>query len=154
MPKLFASRTQTVHKLFMLTGIVAMAVTLYLAWMLMQRIEPQAIDLLRQEILAELDLQSFHQQLQALETEEKAVGGDYSPQQLEILKADMRVMHNETRAAAEKLEQMSRKRAELARNIKMTLLIIFIVLSASMMLIIFGFIGWHFRIRILEEPGF
>jgi thioredoxin-like negative regulator of GroEL len=153
MPKFTAFNTQAIHKLFMLTGIVAAAATLYLAWTLLSRIEPQAMDILRQQILAELDLQSFHRQLQSLEAEERQAAADYSPQQLEILKADVQVLQKETRAATERLGQISLKRAELTGNIKITLLITLIVLSASLMLIIFGFIGWYFRIRILEEPG-
>jgi hypothetical protein len=150
MPKFFG--TQTIHKLFMLIGIGTTVATLSLAWTLMQRIEPQAINVLRQQILAELDLQSFYQQLHAMEAEEQTVGGEYSPQQLEILQADTQVLQKEIRAASEKLQQINQKRAELTWNIKLTLLITLIVLSASLMLIIFGFIGWHFRIRILEEP--
>jgi hypothetical protein len=145
-------KTENIHKLFMLAGIVAMTATLYLAWMLLQRIEPQAVDLLRQEILAELDLQSFHQQMHALETEEQAAGAEYSPQQQDILQADMRVVQQEMRAATDKLKHLNLQRAELAGNVKLTLLTIFIVLSASLMLIIFGFIGWYFRIRVVEEP--
>jgi hypothetical protein len=145
-------RTQTIHKLFMLIGVGTTVATLSLAWTLMQRIEPQAIDVLRQQILAELDMQSFHQQLQAMKAEARTVGGEYSPQQLEILQADTQVLQKEISAASEKLQQINQKRAELTWNIKLTLLITLIVLSASLMLIIFGFIGWHFRIRILEEP--
>jgi hypothetical protein len=152
MPKFFTLRTQTVHKLFMLIGIGTTVATLYLAWTLMHRIEPQIIDVLRQQILAELDLQSFHQQLQAVEAEVQTVGGEYSPQQLEILQADMQVLRKEIHVAAGKLEGINLRRAELARNIKLTLLITLIVLSASLLLIIFGYIGWYFRIRILEEP--
>lgn len=152
MPKFFTFRTEAIHKLFMLIGIGTTIATLSLAWTLMHRIEPQTIDVLRQQILAELDLQSFLQQLQALEAEEQAVGEEYSPQQLEILQADTQVLQKEIHVAAGKLEQINRERAELARNIKLTLLITLIVLSASLMLIIFGYIGWYFRIRILEEP--
>jgi hypothetical protein len=126
--------------------------TLCLAWTLLNRIEPQAMDILRQQILAELDLRSFHQQLQSLEAEERQAAADYSAQQLEILKADMQVLRQETLAATEKLGQISLERAELTGNIKITLLVTLAVLSASLMLIIFGFIGWYFRIRILEEP--
>lgn len=143
----------------MLTGVMAAVATLYLAWTLLNRIEPQATDLLRRQILAELDLQSFHQQSQALEAEAQAVGGEYSARQLETLRADMQLLQNETRAAAENLRQISQRRDELAGNIKITLLITLIVLSASLMLVIFGFIGWRFRIRVVEEtatklPGF
>jgi hypothetical protein len=152
MPKFPAFDTQAIHKLFMLGGVVATAATLYLAWTLLNRIEPQAMDVLRQQILAELDLRSFHQQLQSLEAEERQAAAEYSPQQLEILRADMQVMQKETRAATEKLGQISLKRSELTANIKITLMVTLIVLSASLMLIIFGFIGWYFRIRILEEP--
>jgi hypothetical protein len=152
MPKFFAFNTQAIHKIFMAAGIVAVIATLYLAWTLLNRIEPQAMDVLRQQILAELDLQSFHQQLQNLEAEEREAAAEYSPQQLEILKADMQAMQKQTRVATEKLGQISLKRMELTGNIKITLLVTLIVLSASLMLIIFGFIGWYFRIRILEEP--
>ncbi|HEX5055922.1 MAG TPA: hypothetical protein VFX02_05440 [Gammaproteobacteria bacterium] len=145
-------RTPTIHKLFMLTGVLAAAATLYLAWILLQRIEPQLTGVLRQQILAEFDLESFHQQRHALEAEERAAGGEYSPQQLEILQSDMLALESQTREAVEKLEQIGRQRAGLYGNIKLTLLAILLVLSASLMLAIFGFIGWRFRIRIVEEP--
>ena len=145
-------RTPTIHKLFMLTGVLAAVATLYLSWILLNRIEPQLTDVLRQQILAELDLQSFHQQRQALEAEEQAAGGEYSPQQMEILQSDMRALQNQTRVAVEKLEQIGRQRTGLSGNIKLTLLVILVVLSVSLMLIIFGFIGWRFRIRVVEEP--
>jgi hypothetical protein len=152
MLKVSIFRTPAIHKIFMLLGIVATVAALYLAWTLLNRIEPQAMDILRQQIMAELDLQSFHQQLKSLETEEQQAAAEYSPQQLEILNADVQVLQKEMRAATEKLGQISLRRAELMGNIKITLLVTLIVLSASLMLIIFGFIGWYFRIRILEEP--
>jgi hypothetical protein len=121
--------------------------------MLLQQIEPRAVETLREQILAELDLQSFHQQLQALEAEARAVGGEYSPQQLEILNTDTRMLWNEARIATEKLQRINRDRAELMWNIKLTLFIALIVLSASLVLTIFGFIGWRFRIRVIEETN-
>jgi hypothetical protein len=152
MSNLSVFRTPTIHKLFMLTGVLAAAATLYLAWVLLNRIEPQLTDVLRQQILAELDLQSFHQQRQALEAEEQAAGGEYSPQQREILQSDMQALQNKTRTAAEKLEQIGRQRVGLMGSIELTLLVILVVLSASLILAIFGFIGWRFRIRVVEEP--
>lgn len=146
-------RTPAIHKLFMLTGLAAAALTLYLAWTLLQRIEPQVMDNLREQILAELDLQSFHQQLQSLEAEGRAVGEEYSPRQLEILHSDMRALQNETLAATEKLHRINHEREELAGNIKITLFVALIVLSASLVLVIFGFIGWRFRIRVIEEAN-
>jgi hypothetical protein len=145
-------KTPSIHKLFMLTGMLAAAATLYLAWILLNRIEPQLTDALRQQIIAELDLESLHQQRQALEAEKQAAGSEYSPQQLEILQSDMQALQNRTLAAAEKLGQIGSQRAGLYGNIKLTLLAILLVLSTSLMLVIFGFIGWHFRIRVVEEP--
>jgi hypothetical protein len=152
MLKVSIFRTPVIHKIFMLSGIIAAAATLYLALALCNRIEPEAMDVLRQQILAELDLQSFHQQLQSMETEAQQAGGEYGPQQLEMLKADTQLLQKEIRAGTEKLGQIALKRTELMGNIKITLLVILAVLSASLMLIIFGFIGWYFRIRIVEEP--
>lgn len=151
MSKISIFRSPAVHKLFMLAGFAAVTVTIYLAWTLLNRIEPQAIDILREQILAELDMQSFYRQLQALEAEERQAGAEYSPQQLEILHSDMRALQNETRTAADNLQRLHRTREELARNIKITLLVTLTVLSASLVLIIFGFIGWRFRIRVIEE---
>jgi hypothetical protein len=139
------------HKLFMLIGLITTAATLYLAWLLLQQIEPRAVETLREQILAELDLQSFHQQLQALEAEARTVGEEYSAQQLEILNTDTRMLWNEASIATEKLQRINRDRAELMWNIKITMFAALIVLSASLVLIIFGFIGWRFRIRVIEE---
>jgi hypothetical protein len=152
MPKFLAFNTQAIHKIFMLAGIVAVVATLYLAWTLLNRIEPEAMDVLREQLLAELDLQSFHQQLQIMEAEAQQAGGEYSPQQLEMLKADTQMLQKEIRTATEKFGQIALMRTELMDNIKITLLVILAVLSASLMLIIFGFIGWYYRIRVVEEP--
>jgi hypothetical protein len=136
----------------MLAGTIAVAATLCLAWMQLQRIETRTFDILHRQILSELDLQSFHQQLQALETEERATAGEYSPQQLEILQADMQVLGKEIQAATERLRRISLQRDEVAQNVVITLCLSLIALSAGIMLVIFGFIGWRYRIRVVEEP--
>ncbi|HEY3487525.1 MAG TPA: hypothetical protein VGL10_05620 [Gammaproteobacteria bacterium] len=156
MPNFFSAGTQTIHKLCMLGGIIAIGGTLYLSWVTLDRIEPQTAEVLRLQILTELDLQSFQQQLESLEQSINAGkqpgAGEYSPQQIELLAGDMRVLQNEILTTARKLDQLNAQRAQLAGNIKLTFIVSLLVLSASIVLTIFGFIGWNYQIRVLQEP--
>lgn len=151
-------RGETLYKISAITGIVIVLLAGYTGWTNITQLEPRAIAIFEQHILASLDARSLNTQTEAIEyaiTQSRAAhpehGLDYSESELDTLEQEAVLLREQLNEQLATLTRLDAEKRSIVIDIKITLIACILALTIGMVFAVFGFVAWYFHIQILED---
>lgn len=151
--------TQTTYKIILFIGLAIVAVSPFLAWKYISNLEQAAVTIFEQSILNRLDLESTQLHYQSVQnviaasqkTTDDPDAIDYSSSEMEHLQTEAVNLSDQIAQLKVDAGVLASAKTALITDIKIILVIIFIVMLVAMLLAAFGLLGWYFHIRIFQE---
>lgn len=150
--------SEMLYKISALAGITIVLLAGYAGWSNITQLEPRAVRIFEQRVLADLDVRSLNTQIKSIEyaisesrTDNPEHGLHYSESELQALEQEAVLLRGQLSEQLTAITTLETEKNSIIAEVRMILAASILALTVGMVFAIFGCIAWYFHIQILED---